>query len=438
MSNLSKEGFYRNQAESLVIPESTLQPGSLIFWICDSTDDNPHGGLINGVKRTQLEVTSELRRMGYHVLVVYPKMVDLDEDRAFFYLLKDFAGYDGFDLSINPTRVWELIKRFKPDGVVVSTIEGPLGQAVAMAHNFPSLVGLDSRDDLPYIASFTTRVDMFIAQTINHQWRKLLAGVEIPGAIPELISSESFEPILNLLYNDAQRVLVPTQSMLKELERTGMRDIAKRGVLWPRGVDDRQWHLPELNEANPYQEFDWFKKHPNWPIFLYYGRVAVEKNIDSLLASGIQGAHIVVIGDGPYLVELTEKYPDAHFLGKMHADKLSQHVRFANIHVFTSLTDTFGNTLLEAGASGVPSVGFKGVPGPQDVIIDGINGFLIEKNEELMPALQKAMAIDRLGCSKNILDRFSWKSAAKMLLAQLPPTAFFSLREEGHLDKQFR
>lgn len=438
MVKSSKESLQLNIPDRLRSLEPTLAPGSLIFWVCDGTDNDDQAGITNGVKRTQLEVVSQLRKMGYQVMVIYPKMCTEDPQQGYFSLLKNFVGYDGFDVAINPYKVWYLISRFKPDGVMVSTIEGPLGQAIAMAHNFPSLVGLSRRSDLPYVASFTTRIDMFVAQAINHFWKKVHLATKIPGAIPDIVSSTSFESILNLLYQDADKVLVPTESMLEELKRMGMSDLDQRGVVWPRGVNESQWRLPTAGEENPYQSYPWYTNNPDWPVVLYYGRVSVEKNIDAFLSAKVGSAHLVVIGDGPYLAELVQKYPEAHFLGKMHADKLSAFVRFANVHFFSSLTDTFGNTLLEAGASGVPSVGFSGVPGPQDIIIDGTTGYLIKPNEDIGLAVAKALQIDHGVCSSSVVNRYSWKNAANKLLLNMTPTAFFSQREEGHLDKQFR
>jgi glycosyltransferase involved in cell wall biosynthesis len=433
----SQETNSHRQLDNIASPEPTLPPGSHLLWVCDGTDNDPDGGITNGVKRTQLEQVSVLKKMGYHVTVVYPKMPDFqNENEYLFARIKDILGYEGYDVPINPYLVWNIIKELKPDGIMIATLEGALGQATAAIHHQPRLVGLEQV--IPYIASFTTRVDQQVALTINHYWQLLQTRINLPWIPPEVITAQHFEPLLSFLYRDAHRILVPTQTMLQELTRMGLREIEQRAVLWPRGVDQYKWHPPKVDEGNPYHKYDWFAQQPDLPIFIFYGRVAIEKNIESFLRSNDENAHMVVIGDGPYLEELKQMYSHVHFLGKMHGKELAAHVRFASVQAFPSLTDTFGNTLLEAGASGIPTVGFSGVPGPQDVITPGINGYLIEDESEMIAALWAALDIDKKECARDIVDRYSWEAAVRILLLNMPPTPFFNIREEGHQHTLFR
>ena len=82
------------------------------------------------------------------------------------------------------------------------------------------------------------------------------------------------------------------------------------------------------------------------------GRVAVEKNLEAFLKLDLPGSKVVV-GDGPARAALSRAYPDAHFLGALPIEALAEAYAAADVFVFPSLTDTFGNVLLEALASGV-------------------------------------------------------------------------------------
>lgn len=143
-------------------------------------------------------------------------------------------------------------------------------------------------------------------------------------------------------------------------------------------------------------------KQPH-PVLLYMGRVAVEKNIEAFLKMKIPGSK-VVIGDGPQLEELKERYPDAAFLGKKKGEDLASHVASADVFVFPSITDTFGLVLLEAMACGVPVAAFP-VQGPQDVIKQGVTGYM-DKN--LSVAIKKALRLDRDECARYAAN-FTWK-----------------------------
>ena len=96
------------------------------------------------------------------------------------------------------------------------------------------------------------------------------------------------------------------------------------------------------------------------PIWLYVGRVAVEKNIEAFLALDLPGTKVVV-GDGPARAELEARYPDARFLGALSGQALVQAYAGSDVFVFPSRTDTFGLVLLEALACGAAG---GGLPGP--------------------------------------------------------------------------
>jgi glycosyltransferase involved in cell wall biosynthesis len=137
----------------------------------------------------------------------------------------------------------------------------------------------------------------------------------------------------------ASVVMVATASIEQELRSRKFRGL----VHWSRG---------DTNLFRPYgEELPAYSALPR-PILLYVGRVAVEKNLGAYLDIGTVGSQ-VVIGDGPDLASLRQKYPDAHFLGAMSGEKLARHYAPADLFVFPSTTDTFGLVLLEACAAGL-------------------------------------------------------------------------------------
>ena len=125
---------------------------------------------------------------------------------------------------------------------------------------------------------------------------------------------------------------------------------------WSRGVDT------ELFRPRKVRRFG--KK----PVFLYVGRIAVEKNIKAFLDVDLPGRKVLV-GSGPQAAELARRHPDVLFAGPMEGEELARAYASADVFVFPSLTDTFGLVLLEALASGVPVAAFP-VPGPKDVLTD--------------------------------------------------------------------
>ena len=135
-------------------------------------------------------------------------------------------------------------------------------------------------------------------------------------------------------------------------------DLAAKGFTklrpWTRGVDTELFnpaHRGDLGLPGP--------------VFLYVGRVAVEKNLRAFLDLELPGSKVVV-GDGPALADLKSRYPRAIFMGEHTGADLARIYASSDVFVFPSRTDTFGIVLLEALASGVPVAAYP-VTGPIDV-----------------------------------------------------------------------
>ena len=144
------------------------------------------------------------------------------------------------------------------------------------------------------------------------------------------------------------------------------------------------------------------------PIYLYVGRLAVEKNIRAFLDLKLEGTKLVV-GDGPELESLASEYPEAQFTRAKFGEELAQYFAASDVFVFPSRTDTFGLVILEALASGIPVAAYP-VTGPKDVIGNSRVGVL---SEDLGQAAIQCLKISPRVCREYALQ-FSWKACAEV------------------------
>ncbi|GGC84246.1 glycosyltransferase family 4 protein [Chelatococcus reniformis] len=215
---------------------------------------------------------------------------------------------------------------------------------------------------------------------------------------PEYLSARAPVPLrltyalLRRFHNAGAGVMVSSPSLEHDLSARGFRNIMR----WSRGVDG------ELFRPRAERLLDL----PG-PIFLYVGRLAVEKNIAAFLALDLPGTKVVV-GDGPQRVALQVEFPEAVFLGSQSGETLAQIYASADVFVFPSLTDTFGIVLLEALASGLPVAAFP-VMGPRDVIGESGAGAL---SSDLREAALRALDIPRDLC-RAYGETFTWEESAR-------------------------
>ena len=165
--------------------------------------------------------------------------------------------------------------------------------------------------------------------------------------------------LLRWFHKPATRTMVPTEGMRKTLLERGFEDV----VIWSRGV------LTDVFRPDDPVEYEF-----DGPVWVFVGRVAVEKNIEAFLALDLDGTKLVV-GDGPQRAELERRFPNAVFAGARYGEDLARHFAASDVFVFPSRTDTFGLVLLEAMACGLPVAAFP-VDGPIDVVSNGVTGVL--------------------------------------------------------------
>jgi glycosyltransferase involved in cell wall biosynthesis len=200
----------------------------------------------------------------------------------------------------------------------------------------------------------------------------------------------------------SRAVMVPTPSVRRDLEARGFANT----VHWTRGVDTDTFSPGERGAVNDAR-----------PIFLYVGRVAVEKNIEAFLKLDLPGSKWVV-GEGPQRARLESKYPHVRFEGIKTPAELARYYRAADVFVFPSLTDTFGLVMLESLACGTPVAAFP-VPGPIDVIGDSGAGVL---HEDLALACRSALNISR-DMARRYAEQFSWRASVEQFARNLVPAS---------------
>ncbi|MEO8683707.1 MAG: glycosyltransferase family 1 protein [Devosia sp.] len=209
-------------------------------------------------------------------------------------------------------------------------------------------------------------------------------------------------------HQPASRTLVPTPSLIAELATRGLGNLA----LWSRGVDSSRFAPGPKSR---------FLNLPG-PHLLYVGRVAAEKSVEDFLRLDVPGTKIVV-GDGPDRATLEHNYPEAVFLGYQFGEELAALYRSADVFVFPSRTDTFGNVLIEALASGLPVAAYP-VTGPKDILLDEQAGAL---DEDLGTAVKRALTLSR-HAARRLGESFTFAASASQFLAALVPAGEMAAR----------
>jgi glycosyltransferase involved in cell wall biosynthesis len=317
---------------------------------------------VNGVVVTLANTVKWLERWGHKVHVLSPEG----------FRTLPMPTYPEIPLALMPGReVARRLREFQPDAVHIAT-EGPLGGA-ARAYC------------LKHGLAFTTAYHTCFPEYVKPRF-----GVPLAWTYAWL----------RRFHAPASAVLVATPAIRALLEARGFRNIAD----WSRGVDTELFHPVEHRS-----------KDLRRPVFLYAGRVAVEKNLPAFLELDLPGTKLIV-GDGPQRRELEKRFPGAVFVGTKFGAELASYFQEADVLVFPSRTDTFGLVLIEAMACGTPVAAFP-VRGPIDVVKDPAAGVL---DNDLRAAALAALALDRAQV-RRYAERFTWEHCSRQFLSNLVP-----------------
>ena len=315
---------------------------------------------VNGVVTTLSRTSECLEGLGHEVVTITP-------DR---YLTVPCPTYPEIRLAVLPgRRLSATLDGAAPDAIHVAT-EGPLGMA---ARRYCVRAG----------RAFTTSYHTQFPQYVRKR-----------APIPEAWSYA----FLRRHHGRARRTLVATEHQRRDLLSHGFANV----VIWTRGVDTELFRPRDRD----------FYDLPR-PIWIYAGRVAVEKNLEAYLGAPLPGTKVVV-GDGPDLARLRSRFPAARFLGYKFGAELARCLSSADVFVFPSRTDTFGLVMLEAMACGTPVAAYP-VTGPIDVVAHGRTGCL---DADLPKAALEALSISREECRRAALER-TWERATRQFLAHL-------------------
>jgi glycosyltransferase involved in cell wall biosynthesis len=315
---------------------------------------------VNGVVNTLRNTRDSLRETGHEVLMITPEGCRTIPCPTYPEIrLALFQG----------RRIGRLLDDFDPQHVHIAT-EGTIGLAVHRACR---------RRQLRFTTAYHTQFPEYVR-----------ARVPIPVSFTTRL--------LRWFHGKAVRTMVPTRAIGDLLESRGFSNI----VIWSRGVDTA------LFTPDDPHRYDLPR-----PIWVYVGRVAVEKNIEQLLGLDLPGSK-VVIGDGPDLKRLSSEYPECSFVGYRFGKELASYVAGADVFVFPSRTDTFGLVMLEAMACGLPVAALP-VTGPIDVVRHGETGIL---DENLAKACERALELDGAACRRYAESR-SWARSTEQFYSHL-------------------
>jgi glycosyltransferase involved in cell wall biosynthesis len=258
-----------------------------------------------------------------------------------------------------PRRVGQLLRRLAPDLVHIAT-EGPLGLAALAAARWLGV---------PVASSFHTNFDHYAAHYgfLGIDWLAFA--------------------YLRWFHNRTRVTLVPSLATRARLLVDGV----QRVEIWSRGVDGRVFHPGHRDEGLRRS----LGLGPDDVLLLYVGRLAPEKNLAALLQAfarlrnGKPSANLrlALVGAGPLTesIKLAQQ-PDVVQAGEQHGVSLSRWYASADVFAFPSLSETFGNVMLEAQASGLPVVGFD-CQGVNERVTPEVNGLLVPVSDDLAPAL---------------------------------------------------
>jgi glycosyltransferase involved in cell wall biosynthesis len=317
---------------------------------------------VNGVVRTLSTVREGLAASGHEAEVFGP-------DR---YRTIPCPGYSTIRLAIGAGgALGRQLAAFRPDAVHIAT-EGPLGLAArsfCLAQHWP------------FTTAYHTRFPEYV---------RARCGLPLSWSYAAL----------RRFHAPSRGVMVATETVRRELRAWGF----DRIVAWTRGVDTALFR-PDCAPAVELPR----------PVFLYIGRVAVEKNLPAFLDLDLPGSKLVV-GDGPMLPAMRRRYPQVHFAGAQSGEALVAHYAAADVMVLPSRTETFGLVLLEALACGVPVAAYPSA-GPTDVIGDSGAGIIAD---DLGAAALAALSIPRERCLEHA-RRFSWQACIDQFVGHLAP-----------------
>ena len=299
-------------------------------------------------------------------------------------------------------RLYEQLDAFQPDVVHIAT-PSPLGRFALSYANQRNLSVISI-----YHTHFLSYIDYYLKNT------------------PILIEPVKNRMIKNYraFYDNCDLVYVPTTQMIKDLADVG--HATRHLKLWQRGID-RQLFNPIKKDKDFLQRYT----QNNKPNILFASRLVWEKNLDTLIdlyqlnEAKNSPYNILVAGDGVAKESLQNQMPNAYFFGQVEHKELAILYASSDCFFFPSITETYGNVVVEAMASGLPCVIANG-GGSKSFITQGVNGFVctptdaaayFEKIDQLLsnPTLYQQMKTNGLKYTQNL----NWEDLVQVYFQDL-------------------
>lgn len=349
---------------------------------------------VNGVTNSVRKVLDHLRLRGHEAIVIVPAAGAPAHYAGFPVHEVPAIAYKQFPVGLPSPQVQALLAQFQPD-VIHAASPFLLGaQAIAAGR----------RLGVPSVAIFQTDVAGYarrhrLGAATRFAWR-----------------------VVRWIHDGADLTLVPSTASMADLQAAGIRNLAR----WGRGVDLAAYH-PRNRQDATVQRLRQRLAPGGEAIVGYVGRIAPEKQVERLAAlRGIPGLRLAVVGDGPSLPALTKalRGMPVTFLGRLGGADLAAAYASFDVFAHTGTEETFGQTLQEAHASGVPVVAPR-AGGPMDLVEHGGSGYLFEPDDDddlrdRIASLVRDPALRaRMGEAgrRGVLGR-SWESVCDELLSR--------------------
>ena len=309
---------------------------------------------VNGVSHCVLRVAEYLEGRGHHPLVIAPTPSSASSPPPTAATSPcpvvrvpsvPMPGYPSFRLGLPSRRIRKALTDHRTDLVHLASpfVLGARGSA------------LGQHLGLPMVAVYQTDIPNY-ARAYRY------------GGVGE---AAAWRWIRNV-HNGAERTLAPSAVSAKTLREHGVANV----WLWGRGADTTRFD-PAKRSARLRAALA-----PRGELLAgYVGRLAAEKRVDLLApVAAMPGVRLVIIGGGPEDAALRRAIPDAVFLGERHGEELARIYASLDVFVHSGPFETFGQTLQEAGASGVPVIA-PACGGPLDLVDEGVTGYLVRPGD---------------------------------------------------------
>jgi phosphatidylinositol alpha 1,6-mannosyltransferase len=306
---------------------------------------------LNGVTTSVCRVLDALRARGHEAMVIVPAAGGPLSYAGFPVVQLPAVAYRQFPVALPHLSMQRLLADFAPD-VVHAASPFLLGaQAIAAS----------TRLQVPSVAVFQTDVAGYARRN------RLGAATKLAWKV------------IRWIHNDADLTLVPSSASMTDLQRAGLINLKR----WGRGVDLARYH--PRNRAHPATVALRDKLAPQGQVVVgYVGRFAPEKQLERIAAlRGMPGISIALVGDGPSTPQVKRalRGMPVHYLGELRGAALDAAYASFDLFLHTGTEETFGQTLQEAHASGLPVVAPRS-GGPIDLVDSGSDGFLFEPGDD--------------------------------------------------------